>query len=49
MSLYGPGSEKSDDERELFLEKFNECLGSFRDNLWLVVLGDLNVRVGNDV
>ena len=32
----------------MFWGKLNECLGSFRENVRMVVLGDLNARVGNE-
>ena len=37
-----------DEKKELFWGKLNECLGSFRKEGRLVVLGDLNARVGNE-
>ena len=40
---------KSDEEKELlFWGKLNECLGSFRENVRMVVLGNLKARVGNE-
>ena len=48
VSAYGPGSEKSEEERELFWEKLNECLSKFRENVRVVLLGDLNARVGDE-
>ena len=47
VSAYGPGSEKSEEERERFWEGLNECLSRFRENVNVVVLGDLNARVGD--
>ena len=49
ISAYGPGSEKSEDEIEEFYNELSECLGSFGRNESVVVLGDLNARVGNEV
>ena len=46
ISAYGPGSEKSDEE---FWNDLSECVGSFGRNESVVVLGDLNARVGNEV
>ena len=48
VSVYGPGSEKSEEERQLFWEGLNECVESFGENVKVVVLGDLNARVGNE-
>ena len=48
VSAYGPGSEKSEEEREMFWERLNECLSMFRENVRVVVLGDLNARVGDE-
>ena len=48
VSAYGPGSEKNEEEREMFWRKLNECIGCFRENVKVVVLGDLNARVGNE-
>ena len=38
----------SNQVRASFLDKLNECLGSFTENVRVVALGDLNVRVGNE-
>ena len=43
ISAYGPGSEKSDE----FWNDLSESVGSFGRNESVVVLGDLNARVGN--
>ena len=48
ISAYGPGSEKSE-EIEEFWNDLSECVGSFGRNESVVVLGDLNSRVGNEV
>ena len=48
VSTYGPESEKSDEEKELPWGNLNECLGSFRENVRVVVSGDLNARVENE-
>ena len=45
---YGPGSEKGEEEIEEFWNE-NKCVGSFGRNESVVVLGDLNTGVGNDV
>ena len=49
ISAHGPGSEKSEEEREEFWNELSECVGSFGRNESVVVLGDLNARVGNEV
>ena len=49
ISAYGPGSEKSEEEIEEFLNELSECVGSFGRNESVVVLEDLNYRVGNEV
>ena len=49
ISAYGPGSEKSEEEIEEFWNELSECVGSFGRNESVVVLGDLNATVGNEV
>ena len=49
ISAYGPGSEKSEVEIEEFWNELSECVGSFGRNESVVVLGNLNARVGNEV
>ena len=49
ISAYGPGSEKSEEEIEKFWNELSKCLGSCGRNVSVVVLGDLNARVGNEV
>ena len=49
ISAYGRGSKKSDVEIEEFWNDLSECVGSFGRNESVVVLGDLNARVGNEV
>ena len=49
ISAYGPGSEKSKEEIEEFWNELSECVGCFGRNKSVVVLGDLNTRVGNEV
>ena len=49
IRTYGPGSEKSEVEIEEFWNEVSECVGSFGRNESVVVLGDLNARVGNEV
>ena len=47
ISVYGPGMEKRGDERELFWESLNECIASFSEDERVIVLGDLNAKVGD--
>ena len=49
ISAYGLDSEKSEEEIEKFWNELSECVGSFGRNESMVVLGDLNARVGNEV
>ena len=48
VSMYGSRSEKRE-EKDLFWDRLNECLGSFRENVKVVVLGDLNAKVRNEL
>ena len=49
VSAYGPGSEKDDIVRDQFWNELGDCVASFGDNINVVVLGDLNARVGDIV
>ena len=49
ISAYGPGSGNSEEEIEEFWNELSECVGSFGRSVSVVVLGDLNARVGNEV
>ena len=49
ISAYGPGSEKPEVERDLFWDTLEGCVNSFEDDVNVLVLGDLNARVGNTV
>ena len=49
ISAYGPGSERNVEEIEEFWSELSECVRSFGRNESVVVLGDLNARVGNEV
>ena len=49
ISVYGPGTKKSEKEIEGFWNELNERVGSFGRNESMVVLGILNARVGNKV
>ena len=47
ISAYGPGCEKSEEERDLFWNELNRCVGELSRRNYVVVLGDLNARVGD--
>ena len=49
ISVYGPGSEGSEEEIEEFWSELRECVRSFGKNESLAGLGELNARVGNEV
>ena len=49
VSAYGPGKEKDPNEVDQFWEELRDCVNSFGDNINVIVLGDLNARVGNTV
>ena len=47
VSAYGPGSERNEEERESFWNSLSECLGQFKTWQNVVIMGDLNARVGD--
>ena len=47
VSVYAPGMEKKEDERERFWARFSECLAGFESNERVIVLGDMNAKVGD--
>ena len=47
VSAYGPGKDKSDKEAEIFWDELRNCIQDFRVGEKVVVLGDLNARVGS--
>ena len=47
ISAYGPGSERSEDERTSFWNELSECVRIVKVRENVVVLGDLNARVGD--
>ncbi len=47
-SSYGPGKEIKEEKREEFWVDLNECLESFGVNVNIILLGDLNARVGDE-
>ena len=49
LSAYGPGSERDEAERENFWNEVDDILQSFGQRVNIVLLGDLNARVGNEV
>ena len=46
ISVYGPGMEKSENERDRFWDCLNDCLRNFEGER-VVVLGDMNAKVGD--
>ena len=49
ISAYGPGSEKSEEEIEEYCNELSECVRGFGRNESVVVHGDLNARVENEL
>ena len=49
ISAYGPGSERSGEKIEESRSEVRECVWRFGRNESVVVFGDFNVRVGNEV
>ena len=47
VSAYGPGSERTDEERESFYVELTDCVERLERMGNVVVLGDLNARVGD--
>ena len=47
IGVYGPGMERSKNERAALWECFNESINVFCENERTVVLGDMNAKVGN--
>ena len=47
VSAYGPGTERSVEERHEFWNDLSDCIASFNVRYHIVVLGDLNARVGD--
>ena len=48
VSAYGPGSEKTEEEREGFWSELTDCVDSLGKSSYVVVLGDWNARVGDE-
>ena len=49
VSVHAPGMEKKGDERDCFWERLSECLAGFGSNERIIVLGDMNAKVGDKV
>ena len=49
ISAYGPGSERNIEQRDAFWLALEDCITDFDDDVNVVLLGDLNARVGNRV
>ena len=47
ISAYGPGCEKSEEEQDEFWNELNRCVDGLSTMNYVVVLGDLNARVGD--
>jgi hypothetical protein len=47
VSAYGPGNEKNKDDRKWFWEALNECVSQIEQSVRMVLLSDMNARVGN--
>ena len=47
VGVYGPGMERNENEREVFWESLNECLSGFGENERVIVMGDMNAKVGD--
>ena len=47
VSAYGPGCERSEEERDEFWNELTRCVDGLSTRNYVVVLGDLNARVGD--
>ena len=47
VSAYGPGSERSEEERDAFWNELGNCVDDMSRRNYVVVLRDLNARVGD--
>ena len=47
VSAYGPGCERSEEERDEFWKELTRCVDGLSTRNYVVVLGDLNARVGD--
>ena len=48
VSAYGPGSEIKEEQRNEFWSELADCVDGLSRRNYVVVLGDLNARVGNE-
>lgn len=48
LSVYAPGTERGEDERDVFWEDLNEVLERFDPRVNVVLMGDMNARVGDE-
>ena len=47
VSAYGPDCERSEEERDEFWNELTRCVDDLSTRNYVVVLGDLNARVGD--
>ena len=47
VSVYGPGCERSEEEQDEFWNELTRCVDGLSTRNYVVVLGDLNARVGD--
>ena len=47
ICVYGPEMENSANKRESFWENLNECIAGFGEDEKIIVLGDMDARVGD--
>ena len=47
FGVYAPGMERTGEEREAFWEELNECFEGLGEKEVVLVLGDMNAKVGN--
>ena len=48
VSVYGPGCERSEEERDVFWNELTRCVDGLSKRNYVVVFGDLNARVGHE-
>ena len=48
VSAYGPGCERSEEERDEFWNELTRCVNGLSSRNFVVVLGGLNARVGDE-
>ena len=47
VSAYGPGCERSEEERDEFSNELTRCVDGLSTRNYVLVLGNLNARVGD--